>query len=53
MSCFVQMRELKGEPQLPVKPDTNLFVPPPRQLFNVSDLSWKNGTLADGEQVAM
>lgn len=47
------MRAFLGEPELPVKPDTQLFVPLPRQLYNVSSLRWKKGTLPEGEQVTM
>jgi hypothetical protein len=51
--CLLQVRDFLGEPQPPVKPDNQLFVPPPRQLFNVSALRWDNGTLPEGEQVTM
>jgi serine/threonine protein kinase len=48
-----QVRDVLGEPQPAVKPSTQLYVPPPRQLYNVSALDWKNGTLPEGEQVTI
>ena len=52
-ACLLQVRDLLGEPQPAVKPDTQLYVPPPRQLYNVSALDWNNGTLPEGQQVTM